>query len=278
MRTCVCNPLRLSMRRGYASLHPMIPLLRLLIAALVCLLAAMAQTTMLRAQRMLDVKSGRIVSPASVVVSNGTISAVNPGSVPAGAAIVDLGDVTLLPGFMDMHVHVLLSESARYRTEIVGETAADAVLRSATSARKMLMAGFTTVRDLGQLHLTKDLLAVSLAKASDVGWIDAPRIVACGHAISISGGHIDPEMHARIATGLLDLGPEYGVADGVDGVVKATRLQIKNGALVIKISATAGVLSLEDSMGAQQLSGADEGDCRGSHPPWNQSSRARARH
>jgi imidazolonepropionase-like amidohydrolase len=121
----------------------------------------------------------------------------------------------------------------------------------------MLMAGFTTVRDMAQLHLTPDLLAVSMARASDAGWIEAPRIIAAGHAISITGGHIDPEMHAGISTALFHLGPEYGIADGVDEVVKAVRYQIKHGAKVIKISATAGVLSLEDSPGAQQMTDAE---------------------
>lgn len=230
---------------------------RLLLLALVSLSAAMAQTTLLRAHRMIDVRTGRIVSPASVLITGAAISALNPAAAPADATVIDLGDVTLLPGFLDMHVHLLLSDSAHYRSDIIGETGADAVLRSATSARKLLLSGFTTVRDLGQLHFVRELLAVSLARASDAGYIDAPRIVAAGHPISITGGHIDPEMHARVATGLVTLGPEYGVADGVDEVVKSTRFQIKNGARVIKISATAGVLSLEDSMGAQQLSDAE---------------------
>jgi imidazolonepropionase-like amidohydrolase len=219
---------------------------------------AAAQTTVVRAARMLDVRSGRIVSPAAIVVTGSSITAVNPATTPAGAAVVDLGDVTLLPGFIDMHVHTLVRDgSSAYRADIVGETGPDAVLRSTTSARKMLLAGFTSVRDLADLHLTKDLLAVSLARASDAGWIDAPRIFAAGHAISITGGHIDPEMHAGISTALFNLGPEYGIADGVDEVVKAVRYQIKHGARVIKVSATAGVLSLEDSVGAQQMTEAE---------------------
>src|SRR3974390_331481 len=171
----------------------MAPLFRFCILALSFLACASAQTTVLRAQRMLDVRRGRIVSPASIVVSSGIISAVNPASPPAGAEVIDLGDATLLPGFIDMHVHLTIGESARYRSEIVGETPADAVLRSQVNARRVLLAGFTSVRDLGQLHLTKDLLAVSMAKASDAGWIDAPRIVAAGHPVGISGGHTDPE-------------------------------------------------------------------------------------
>ena len=231
--------------------------LRLLILAVASLATASAQTTVLRAQRMLDVRSGRMISPAVLVIHGGLISAVNPASLPTDAEIIQLGDVTLLPGFMDAHVHTLVRDSTSYRPDILGETGADAVLRSATNLRKMLLAGFTTIRDLGQLQLTKDLLAVSLARASDAGWIDAPRILAAGHAISITGGHIDPEMHAGVSTSLFSLSPEYGIADGVDEVVKAVRYQIKHGARVIKISATAGVLSVEESAGAQQMTEAE---------------------
>ena len=224
---------------------------------LVSVAAASAQTTVLRAERMLDVRSGRILSPAVLVVDDGLIRAVNPASLPRDAAVIDLGNVTLLPGFIDMHVHVLLRDATSYRADILAETSADAALRSTGNARRMLLAGFTTVRDLGQLHLTPDLLAVSLARASDAGWIDAPRIVAAGHAISITGGHIDPRMHAGISTSLIQVGPELGVADGVDEVLKAVRYQIKQGAGVIKISATAGVMSVEATVGAQQMTAAE---------------------
>jgi imidazolonepropionase-like amidohydrolase len=219
--------------------------------------AAAGQTTVVRAQRMIDVRSGRIVSPAVLVVSDGLIHAVKPASPPANADVVDLGNVTLLPGFIDMHVHVLVRDATSYRPDVLGENGANAVLRSTTSARKMLLAGFTTVRDMAQLHLTPDLLAVSMARASDAGWIDAPRIIAAGHAISITGGHIDPEMHAGVSTSLFHLGPEVGIADGADEVLKAVRYQIKRGARVIKISATAGVMSLEESVGAQQMTEAE---------------------
>jgi imidazolonepropionase-like amidohydrolase len=230
--------------------------LKALVLCLVSMSAVVAQSTLVRAQRMLDVRSGRIVSPASLLVTGGLIEAVNPASPPASATVIDLGDVTLLPGFVDMHVHVSM-EANTYRADILGESGAGAALRSAASARKILMAGFTTIRDLGQLHVTPDLIVVALARASDAGWIEAPRIVACGHPISITGGHIDPEMHASVAAGLLNLGPEYGLADGPDQVTKAVRYQLKRGAKVIKISATAGVMSLEDSPGAQQMTDAE---------------------
>jgi imidazolonepropionase-like amidohydrolase len=219
--------------------------------------SASAQTTVVRAQRMLDVRSGRIVSPAVFVISGGLIQAVNPASLPADASVTDLGNVTLLPGFIDMHVHVLVRDATGYRADVIGETGSDAILRSTINARKMLMAGFTTIRDLGQLHVTPDLLAVSLARASDAGWIEAPRIVAAGHGISITGGHMDPLMHAGVSTSLVRLGPELGIADGADEVMKAVRYQIKSGAKVIKISATAGVMSLEETPGAPQMTEAE---------------------
>jgi imidazolonepropionase-like amidohydrolase len=231
--------------------------LSLAVVALTAPVAAAGQTTVVRADRMLDVRSGRIVSPAVIVVKDGLIQAVNPGSPPSNADVVDLGDVTLLPGFIDMHVHVLIRDATSYRPDVLGENGANAVLRSTTSARKMLLAGFTTIRDMAQLHLTPDLLAVAMARASDAGWIEAPRIVAAGHAISITGGHIDPEMHAGVSTSLFHLGPELGIADGADEVLKAVRYQIKHGARVIKISATAGVMSLEESVGAQQMTEAE---------------------
>lgn len=227
--------------------------------AAVCLSVATAagQTTVVRAERMLDVRSGRIVSPAALVVSDGLIHAVNPASLPSNADVLDLGNVTLLPGFIDMHVHLLVRDATSYRPDVLGENGANAVLRSISGARKMLLAGFTTVRDMGQLHVTPDLLAVSMARASDAGWIDAPRIVAAGHAISITGGHSDPEMHAGVSTSLFRLGPDVGIADGADEVLKAVREQIKRGARVIKITATAGVMSLEESVGAQQMTEAE---------------------
>jgi imidazolonepropionase-like amidohydrolase len=159
-----------------------------------------------RAQRLLDVRSGRIVSPAVLVVGGGTIEAVNPASPPPDAAVIDLGDVTLLPGFIDMHVHVLVRDAGSYRADIVGETGPDAVLRSATTARKLLLAGFTTIRDMAQLHLTPDLLAVSLARASDAGWIEAPRIVAAGHAIGITEALRAGTLNAAELLGVTDRG------------------------------------------------------------------------
>ncbi len=102
----------------------------------------------LRAQRMLDVVSGRIVSPATIVIADSYISAVNPATLPAAAPIVDLGNAALLPGFIDMRVHSLLKSATRFCLDVIAETPAEAVSRATVIARKTLLAGFTTVRKL----------------------------------------------------------------------------------------------------------------------------------
>ncbi|NOX52684.1 MAG: amidohydrolase family protein [Gammaproteobacteria bacterium] len=210
-----------------------------------------AETLVLSSARLLDVTTGRMSLDARVVVVNGKITSVNPTSVPADARSIDLGDRTLMPGLIDSHVH-LTSSGGNFREQILTENAAEAALRGARSARVTLMAGFTTVRDLAQLIPSPTLIAVALADASKKGWIAAPRIITAGHALSITGGQIDPSMWVGTAEGILELGPEYGIADGLDEVVKATRYQIKYGAKVIKITATAGIMSQQDTIGVQQ--------------------------
>ena len=225
-------------------------------AAFYCLLTAnlaLAEVTVLRADRLLDVERGRIVEDATVVVEDGKIVALNPDATPAGAQVIDLGNRTLMPGLIDAHVHLLLSD-ASFRNQVLTDSSARGALRGAVNARATVMAGFTTVRDVGQVLPTIELPVVALAEASAAGWIEGPEILAAGHALSITGGHIDPAMIISSAEGILVLEPEAGVADGVDEVVRATRFQLKHGARVIKISATAGVMSLEPSVGAQQYS------------------------
>src|SRR5215475_13266025 len=117
------------------------------------------------------------------------------------------------------------------------------------------MAGFTTVRNLGLMVKTGGyLLDVALARAIDNGWVDGPRIISAGHAITPTGGHLDPTMFQRIAPGVLPLSVEEGIANGVPEVRKAVRYQIKYGARVIKISASGGVMSHSGAAGAQQYS------------------------
>lgn len=213
--------------------------------------AVFADTLLLRAARLVDVEGGRTISPASLLIEDGRIAAVNPAEPPPGAEVVELGNRTLMPGMIDAHVH-LTGSDANFRENVLTESSAKNALRGAVNARATVLAGFTTVRDLAQLVPTIELTTVALSEASAAGWIVGPDIVAVGHALSITGGHIDPAMFVSSAEGVLQLSPEQGVADGVDEVVRATRFQIKHGARAIKISATAGVMSLEPSVGAQQ--------------------------
>ena len=200
----------------------------------------------LRAARMLDIKTGRIISPAVIVIEKDRIKSVNPASVPRGQ-LVDLGNVTLLPGFIDMHTHLSFDIEGAWLHRSVTDTPGDNALRGARNARNTLLAGFTTVRDVG----SGDFVDVALMRAIDQDFIPGPRVFPAGHSIGITGGHCDTTGYAP---GVQEHGPEQGVADGSDGVLKAVRYQIKHGAKVIKICATAGVLSLEGPVGAQQLS------------------------
>ena len=211
---------------------------------------AQSDVTVIRAARLLDVNTGQIGSPAVVVVRGDRIEAVNPASLPAGAAMTDLGDVTLLPGLIDTHVHLMDEPGAEYIRQRAHETPAMWALRASRNARLALQNGFTTVRDVG----SSGFVDVALMKAIDEGWIDGPRIFPVGHAITSTGSHCDL---TGFAPGVLERGPEAGVADGPDEVLKAVRYQIKHGAKWIKVCATAGVFSFETSIGAQHYSEAE---------------------
>jgi imidazolonepropionase-like amidohydrolase len=208
--------------------------------------AGTSQVAVVRAARMLDVTTGKIRSPVVVTIVNGRIASVGSDS-PSGAAVTDLGDVTLVPGFIDSHVHLTLEIEGDWTLRPAREGAPDEALRGVPNARNTLLAGFTTVRNVG----AGGFADIALMKAVDQGEVDGPRIVPAGYAIGITGGHCD---QTGFAPRILELGPEEGVADGVAGVVEAVRQQVKYGAKVIKICATAGVLSFEATVGAQQLS------------------------
>jgi imidazolonepropionase-like amidohydrolase len=221
-----------------------------LIALVYPITIAVQQPTVIRAARMLDVVKGEMIAPAMVVVADGKIRSIGSRDVPAGATTFDLGDVTLLPGLIDAHTHLTFDISGDWVTRSVRELPADAALRGARNARVTLLAGFTTVRDVG----APGFADVSLMKAIDEGFVVGPRMVPSAHAIGITGGHCDD---TGWAPGVNELGPEQGVADGVDQAVRAVRYQIKHGAKVIKVCATAGVLSFDATVGAQQLSDAE---------------------
>ena len=211
-------------------------------------LLAQPAPVVVRAARMLDVASGEMVRDAVVVVEGGKITAVKPPSVPAGTKVIDLGDVTLLPGLTDVHTHLTADNEGDIVNQPVHETALDGVLRGVVNAKKTLLAGFTTVRDVGNAGEFAD---VALMHAIEKGWIPGPTIIPAGHALGITGGHCDA---TGFIPGVLQMTPEEGVADGVDAVIRAVRYQAKYGAKVIKICATAGVFSFDSTVGAQQYS------------------------
>ncbi len=215
-----------------------------------------AATIYLQAKQYLDVTTGKLVQPANILIENGVIKAINPRSVPANATIVKRDDLTLLPGLMDMHVHLPSDFNDKFLQQMTQEDDATATLRGVKNAKILLLAGFTTVRNLAGTT-GENFVDVSLSKASDAGWIIAPHIIPCGHALSITGGHMDPDMLGGFSENILPMNYRLGVADGVDEVVKAVRYQIKYGAKVIKVAGTAGVLSAEDGVGNQQYSDAE---------------------
>jgi imidazolonepropionase-like amidohydrolase len=196
-----------------------------------------------RAARMVDVATGQIVANPRIVIEGTKISAVNPASLPSGARVVDLGDVTLLPGFIDAHTHLAGEIGPDMLLSPVTETEVDAAYKAAKNGRTTVMAGFTTVRDFG------GAVTVALGKAVERGDVTSPHIVPSRNALGITGGHCDVTGYAP---GVLEQGPKDGVANGPWEVVDAVRYQIKHGAKVIKTCATAGVLSMEGPVGAQQ--------------------------
>jgi len=204
----------------------------------------------IKASNYLDVVTGKLVSPAILVVKNDRIAQINPESLPSTDRIIDLSGFTLLPGLMDMHSHVTLDyfTGDHWTKAPVMETPADWALHGVRFGRDMLEAGFTTVRDAGAFPGFPD---VSLMRAIDKGDVVGPRMFPAGHYISITGGHCDI---TGFAPGVMEIGPKQGIADGKAEILKAIRYQAKHGVKVIKVCATAGVFSKGDSPGAQQYS------------------------
>ncbi len=211
---------------------------------------------LVRAARLLDVTSGQYVEPGDLLVDGGRIVELAPKSVPDDAVVVDLGAITLLPGLMDMEVNLLLGGPDHASPlNAVQDDPALRTLRAVANARRTLHAGFTTVRNLGLFIQTGGLLLdVALMKAIDFGWIDGPRVVPAGHAITPTGGHLDPTMFQAFAPHIMPLTVEEGIANGISEVRKAVRYQIKHGAKVVKVCASGGVMSHTGPAGAQQYS------------------------
>ena len=214
-----------------------------------------AQTYALRAARIFDSTSGKISSPGLVVVANGKIETVG-GAVPAGADVIDLGDATLMPGFIDAHTHLTMDFSPDYNGAMLKGlqmTIAERSIRATVNARKTLMAGFTTVRDVG----SSDFVDVGMRNAINRGIVPGPRMLVAVHALGATGGHCDDQDSFRYGIFGHETGVEEGVIDTPDDARRAVRFNIKYGADVIKTCASGGVLSPTDDVDVPQLSQAE---------------------
>ena len=214
---------------------------------------AAPRTVVVRAARMFDGRGERAVSPGVVVVSGGRIVAAGPNvAIPAGAEVIDLGDATLLPGFMDAHTHLSGEATDDWKQDeldALKKSPAEQALDASVYARRTLLAGFTTVRDLG----SGDLVDVGLRNAARGGKISGPRMIVAVRGIGATGGHCDPTVGYRPELFDRESGVAASVANGADSVRAAVRLNIKEGADVIKVCATGGVLSLNDDVRSPQL-------------------------
>jgi imidazolonepropionase-like amidohydrolase len=207
----------------------------------------------LRGARLIDGTGAAAIDNAVIIVNDNKITSVGPaGAVnpPANAKVIDLGDVTLLPGFIDAHTHLIgrVLGDPEGDMSVVRDYESFGAILGVVHARDTLMAGFTSVRNVGAAGRFDDM---ALRKAINDGFVPGPRIETAGHAIGITGGHCDKN---GFRPGLLDPSIADGVANGPDEVRAAVRYQIKYGADVIKICATGGVLSEGDAVGATQYS------------------------
>ena len=216
------------------------------------------QTIALKAARLFDGKSNALVQNGVVIVQGDKI--VDAGSnlpIPSGAQVIDLGDATLSPGFMDAHTHLTADFSGNYNERRLREldlNVSEQAINATAFARATVKAGFTTVRDLGSRFVaSREFVDVALRNSINKGVIVGPRMLVATKGIGATGGHFDPTSGFRDF--LFGREPDYtdGIANGPDEIRKAVRFEVKNGADVIKAAVSGGVLSLADEVDTPQL-------------------------
>ena len=204
--------------------------------------AAGAKTIVIRAGRLLDVKTGKTLTNQTIVIQGDKIASVGADAqIPAGAHVIDLSNATVLPGLIDAHTHLTMNPNFGY--SMLANSVARQALIGAHNARVTLEAGFTTVRNVGAFNYSD----VALRDAINAGDVPGPRMLVSGPPLSITGGHCDNNLLP-----FEDHATNPGVADGVEAVQHKTREIIKYGADLIKICATGGVLSHGDNPQASQ--------------------------
>src|SRR5213595_3639970 len=216
----------------------------------------------LKAARLFDGKSKTLAQNGVVIVQGNKI--VDAGSnlpAPTDAQVIDLGDATLSPGFMDGHTHLTLDFSGNYnerRLKEVDLNVSEQAIAATRYARATVEAGFTTVRDLGSRFVgSKEFVDVALRNSINKGVIVGPRMLVATFGIGATGGHFDSTSGFRDM--LFGREPDFseGIADGPDAIRKAVRFEVKNGADVIKAAVSGGVLSLADEVDTPQLTPAE---------------------
>lgn len=209
---------------------------------------ASAQMKIIYCGNLIDGKSEKPLGPSSIVIAGNKISSIHKGYIVSDtiATIIDLKKKTVLPGFIDLHVHLESETSKDAAVKRYTQNEADIAFQSAVYAKRTLMAGFTTVRDLGGSGVN-----IALRNAVNAGTVVGPRIFTAGKSIATTGGHADPTNAARKDL-MGDPGAKDGVINGPEDAAKAVRQRYKEGADLIKITATGGVLSIaRDASGPQ---------------------------
>ena len=196
-----------------------------------------AEETVIHAARLIDVNTGEVLGKQSILIRGESISAIEPGYLEHPNTI-DLTDSTVMPGWIDSHVHIVSELSPTSFVEGFVLEPADYAYKSVVYAERTLMSGFTTVRDLGTTHG----VALVLRRAIQQGLIPGPRVFTAGKSLATTGGHADPTNGVRKEL-RGDPGPAEGVVNGVRDAYEAVRSRYKEGADLIKITATGGVLS-----------------------------------